>query len=140
MQRAHISGHRVERSRPTHQTPDVEPMLASCWTSVADVNQTLNQYWVNVSRVFFCLVVCFLGVDTTPKTTNICTTCVQRRPNATPSTLVQPCTNVVEIFCVYWVVSTPQQTQDAVGQRLVIAGCDLLYVSNELQALFIAAS
>ena len=30
------------------QTPDIDPMLVSCWASVADGRSALNQYWVNI--------------------------------------------------------------------------------------------
>ena len=37
----------------------------------------------------------------THRTQNICVTFVQRRPNV--FTLSQHCTNVIQMFCVYWV-------------------------------------
>ena len=82
---------------------------------------------------------CILNIFASLQTQNICITFVQRRPNVfecytsvlylvvlhlynvapTSSTLVQHCTNVILMFCVYWDVMWSEWDTSHINQRKV---------------------
>ena len=88
-----------------HSTSSVSgTTLTQCLANACCIGPALSECWASIS----CRVV-------TRRTQNMCITLVQRRP--TSSTLVQHCTNVIQMFCVYGHVGIPWHTAGFFGRR-----------------------
>ena len=76
--------------------------LTQCLTNVCCNGPALSEFWASIS----CRIV-------TQQTPNMYMTLVQRRPNV----LVQHCTNVIQMCCVYSHVVIPWHTAGFFGRR-----------------------